>query len=62
MTWEGEDLSVDTTSATAMPDGAVTTTIAFGQLDADNAPELSEEEIERTIREIRSAIEKTSSR
>jgi serine/threonine protein phosphatase PrpC len=62
MTWEGEDLSVDTTSATAMPDGAVTTTIAFGQLESDNAPELSEEEIERTIREIRSAIEKTSSR
>ena len=62
MTWEGEDLTVDTTSATAMPDGAVTTTIAFGQLEAETVPELSEEEIERTIREIRTAIEKTATR
>lgn len=62
MVWEGDSLMVDTMSAKAMPDGAVTTTIAFGQLEAESVPELSEDEIERTIREIRSAIEKTASR
>ncbi len=62
MVWEGDGLVVDTMSAMAMPDGAVTTTIAFTQLEAESAPELSEEEIERTIREIRTAIEKSASR
>jgi len=62
MTWEGDERTVDTLSGLALPDGAVTTTIAFGQLDSESVPEISEEEIERTIREIRRAIEKTSSR
>jgi hypothetical protein len=62
MSWEGEDRTVDTLGATALPDGAVTTTIAFGQFDADASPDLSEDEIERTIREIRTAIEKSTSR
>ncbi len=62
MCWEGDGRMIDTLSALTLPDGAVTTTIAFSQLDAEATPELSEDEIERTIREIRSAIEKSTSR
>ncbi|MFO1196595.1 MAG: protein phosphatase 2C domain-containing protein [Burkholderiaceae bacterium] len=62
MCWEGEVRSIDTLSSVLVPDGAVTTTIGFGQLDPESAPELSDDEIERTIREIRSAIEKSASR
>lgn len=62
MCWEAQDRTVDTLGSTSLPDGAVTTTIAFGQLEAEAAPELSEDEIERTVREIRTAIERTTSR
>ena len=62
MNWEGEGRTVDTLAGPPLPDGAVTTTIALGQLDAEAGADLSEDEIERTIREIRSAIEKTGSR
>jgi hypothetical protein len=44
-----------------MPDGAVTTTIALGQLEGEEAPDLTEDEIERTIREIRAAIDRSGS-
>lgn len=53
---------VDVVDELALPDGAVTTTIPISALDEpppDEGP-LSEEEIERTIAEIRMAIEKTT--
>jgi hypothetical protein len=56
MTWEveadGAGLSSDD-----VPDGAITTTIAVGLID-ETAPgdTMTEDEIERTIREIREAI------
>ena len=62
MCWEGDPRSIDTLSSVLVPDGAVTTTIGFGSLDVEAPAELSEEEIERTISEIRSAIEKTATR
>ncbi len=62
MHWEGESLSVDTMAAPQLPDGAVTTTITLQPVDGEAVPDLSEDEIERTINEIRSAIEKTSAR
>lgn len=62
MSWEGDDRTIDTLSSLALPDGAVTTTIAFGELESEGTPELSEAEIERTIREIRTAIAKSTSR
>jgi len=62
MTWEGDERGIDTRSGPALPEGAVTSTIAYGEVDAGPEPELSEEEIERTISEIRSAIEKSGAR
>ena len=62
MSWEGDEGTIDTLSSLSLPDGAVTTTIAFGELESEGTPELSEAEIERTIREIRTAIEKSASR
>ncbi|HWS74654.1 MAG TPA: PP2C family serine/threonine-protein phosphatase [Quisquiliibacterium sp.] len=62
MNWEGADQVAGTLSSSLLPDGAVTTTIALGQLDAEAAPDLTEDEIERTIREIRSAIDRTAGR
>ena len=62
MTWEGDERGIDTRSGPAPPEGAVTSTIAYGEVDAGPEPELSEEEIERTISEIRSAIEKSGAR
>jgi len=57
--WEGDDNEL---SSQEVPDGAITTTIIVG-LDQEEqavAPEaISEDEIEKTIREIREAIEKT---
>lgn len=59
-TWEGESLSTEVLSSLDVPEGAMTTTINFGQFEEEApASDLSEEEIERTIREIRSAIQKT---
>ncbi len=61
--WEGES---ETLSSLSVPEGAVTTTIAFGEpqtlTEAAPAEDISEDDIERTIREIRSAIARTQSR
>ena len=62
MHWEGDALSVDTLASPQLPDGAVTTTITMQPVEVEPAADLSEDEIERTISEIRSAIEKTSAR
>lgn len=62
MNWDSEARMVDTLSGAMLPDGAVTTTIELGRLDPEPAKELSEDEIERTIREIRTAIERSGSR
>ena len=61
MNWEGDARAVDTLAPGLMPDGAVTTTIALGQLEGEEAPDLTEDEIERTIREIRAAIDRSGS-
>lgn len=60
MNWEGDERAIDTLSPAQLPEGAVTTTIGYGAPDEEPTPDLTEDEIERTIREIRSAIEKTS--
>jgi len=62
MRWESAGTEQEQFSSQHLPDGAITTTIAIGQLDAEPAPELSDDEIERTIREIKSAIAKTGAR
>ncbi|MGE0806138.1 MAG: PP2C family serine/threonine-protein phosphatase [Burkholderiaceae bacterium] len=55
MSWEGE--SVPLVSSSQVPDGAMTTTIAVGQVEDPAADDpMSEDEIERTIREIQEAI------
>ncbi len=59
--WEGDENDADLSSQ-LVPDGAVTTTISAGLDDVDDKVEITEDEIERTIREIREAIEKTGSR
>ncbi len=57
MTWESADADRAGHSSQDVPDGAITTTIAVGTLDETAAGEaLTEDEIERTIREIRDAI------
>lgn len=62
MTWDDVSAQGATMSSDDVPDGAITTTIAVGQLDAGSpADVLSEDEIERTIREIREAISRTGS-
>jgi protein phosphatase len=62
MTWEGDDRAIDTLSAPGLGEGALTSTISYAPVEPDSVPELSEEEIERTIREIRDAIERTAGR
>lgn len=59
MTWEaGAD--VPALSSDEVPDGAITTTIAVGSIDETAAGDaLTEDEIERTIEEIREAISRT---
>jgi protein phosphatase len=60
MTWGDDATAGVLLSSDDVPDGAITTTIAVGQLDAGSPAEvLSEDEIERTIREIREAISRT---
>jgi protein phosphatase len=56
MTWES-DVDGAVRSSQDVPEGAITTTIAVGMIE-ENAPgeTLTEDEIERTIREIREAI------
>jgi protein phosphatase len=58
LTWESGESEEDlpTLSSLNLPDGAVTTTIAIGQLDEQAEAGLTEEEIERQIAEIREAI------
>jgi len=60
MRWEGDGMG-DGLSSASVPDGAITTTIALGPVDEESAPteDLSEDEIERTIAEIREAIERS---
>ncbi len=59
MTWEADDAGAGLSSE-GVPDGAITTTIAVGLID-ETAPgeALTDDEIERTIREIREAISRT---
>jgi len=60
MTWGDAPSAGALLSSDEVPEGAITTTIAVGQLDAASpADVLSEDEIERTIREIREAISRT---
>ena len=54
MAWEGESLPA--MSSSQVPDGAMTTTIAVGQVEDPVDDAMSEDEIERTIREIQEAI------
>jgi PPM family protein phosphatase len=66
LAWEGESEEPATDraglSSLAVPDGAFTTTIAV-ETQEDEAPaDITEDEIERAIREIRTAIDKTGGR
>ena len=63
MTWGDADAAGGALlSSDDVPDGAITTTIAVGQLEGGAPSEsMSEDEIERTIREIREAISRTGS-
>ena len=58
MTWEDDDLG-EGLSSLQVPEGALTTTIAVGALDGEPPGDLSEDDIERTIREIREAIQRS---
>ncbi|MGB7182058.1 MAG: PP2C family serine/threonine-protein phosphatase [Burkholderiaceae bacterium] len=57
MHWD--DDSGDEISSHLIPDGAVTTTISVGVEEEAEIEDITEDEIEQTIREIRDAIEKT---
>jgi len=59
MTWEGEEETGEGVSSALVPDGAITTTISVGPPDEAAPDAISEDEIERTIREIRDAIART---
>lgn len=61
MLWEGVS-DDEMLSSLALPDGAFTSTIVQQVGEAAPERDLTEEEIERTIREIRSAIEKTNAK
>lgn len=54
-----DDDSGEEVSSHLMPEGAVTTTISVGPEEEAQVDDISEDEIEQTIREIRDAIEKT---
>jgi serine/threonine protein phosphatase PrpC len=60
MSWEDQERGVDTMSAGTLAAGGVTSTIVFDDLAADVSNPLSEDDIDRTISEIRSAIGKSS--
>lgn len=53
---------IPTLSSLGLPDGAVTTTISIGQTDGPSVdvPDLTEDEIEKTIAEIQAAIRRTN--
>jgi hypothetical protein len=60
MTWQAGDAQGDGLSSQDVPDGAITTTIAVALIDeAAPAESMTDDEIERTIREIREAIART---
>jgi len=60
MTWEADDATGVGLSSQDVPDGAITTTIAVGLIDETaEGDAITEDEIERTIREIREAISRT---
>lgn len=60
LTWEDETDTGCGVSSALVPDGAITTTIAVGPPDDEAPPDaISDDEIERTIREIREAIART---
>jgi PPM family protein phosphatase len=60
MQWEGDNLSDGQVSSGEMPDGAVTTTIGLEGVEFNEASgDLSDDEIEQTIREIKAAIERS---
>jgi PPM family protein phosphatase len=60
MQWEGADGSELQVSSGEMPDGAVTTTIGLEGAEFNEASaDLSDDEIEQTIREIKAAIERS---
>lgn len=56
MTWEGEASRLAELPPVVAREPAITTTIATGAVDPEQLPEITEEEIERTILEIRQAI------
>jgi len=63
MVWEGEDEAGEGVCSERVPDGAITTTISVGPPEESGpADAISEDEIERTIREIRDAIGRTGGR
>ena len=62
MTWQDDPAPIGAWSAPLPADLAVTTTIALGEADADAAADVSDEEIERAIREIRDAIQRHGGR
>jgi protein phosphatase len=59
LTWEDELDGGAGVSSELVPDGAITTTIAVGPPDEALPDAISDDEIERTIREIREAIART---
>ncbi|MCC7060479.1 MAG: serine/threonine-protein phosphatase [Burkholderiaceae bacterium] len=60
MSWEGDEAAGAGLSSCDVPEGAITTTIAVGLIDEVAPGEaMSDDEIERTIREIREAIART---
>jgi PPM family protein phosphatase len=63
MAWDGDDdLDGDGLSSLDVPEGAFTTTITAAPPEEEPQRDISEDEIERTIREIRTAIDKTNGR
>ncbi|MCL4743928.1 MAG: serine/threonine-protein phosphatase [Burkholderiaceae bacterium] len=62
MNWEGDEGVIDTLISPVLQGGAVTTTIGFAQIEPDANADISDEEIERTIDEIREAIERSATR
>lgn len=56
MTWEGGPLRSGGLPRAVVTDEAITTTIEIDPVDADHVPEITDEEIERTILEIQQAM------
>lgn len=62
MSWDDPDRMIDTLSVDAALDGAVTSTIVFGQDAGGPAEPMSDADIERAVREIREAIDRAGKR